>query len=56
MHFSLCLDLLSGLFPLGFLTKILYAFITSPMYATYLTHLILFDLITLTICGEAYKL
>jgi len=30
----ICLGLLSGLFPSGFLTKILYTFLISPMYAT----------------------
>jgi len=51
--FSLmCLDLLSGLLPSGFLTKILYAFLIAPMYATCPTHLIFLDLITLMIFGE----
>jgi len=46
---------LSGLFPSGFLTKILYAFLISPMHMTCSTHLILLDLITLMIFGEMYK-
>jgi hypothetical protein len=44
--------LLSGLFPSGFLTKILYAFIISPMCGTCHTHVILLDLITLIIFGK----
>jgi hypothetical protein len=39
----------------GFLTKILYAFHISTMHATFLTHIILLEFITLTILGEAYK-
>jgi hypothetical protein len=50
------LDLPSGLLLSGFPTKILYAFLISPMRATDPTHLILFDLITLIIFGEVYKL
>jgi len=50
------LGLLSGLFPSGFLIKILYAFLIIPMHATYSTHLILLDLITVVTLGEAYKL
>jgi len=43
------LGILNGLFPSGFLTKILFAFLTSPMCATWLIHLVmdLMDLITL---------
>jgi hypothetical protein len=52
----LCLGLLSGLFPYGFLTKILYTFLISPMCAMWPTYLILFDLITLIIFGEEYTL
>jgi hypothetical protein len=43
----------SGVFPSGFPTKILYAFL---MRATFPAHFSLFDLITLIIFGEAYKL
>jgi hypothetical protein len=46
----------SGLFPSGFPTKIMYAFIIYPMHATCSTHLILLDMIALTIFGEAQKL
>jgi len=51
----LCLDLLSGFFPSGFLTEILYAFFISPMSATCPAHLILLDLTTLAIHGKGYK-
>jgi len=44
-----------GLFPSGFLTKILYAFLISPMCATYADHVILFDLITVIVFGEVYS-
>jgi len=51
----LCLRLPSGLFRSVFPTKILYAFIISPMRATCLVHLIFLDLITLIIFGETYN-
>jgi hypothetical protein len=41
--------LLSGLYPWGFPTKMLYTFLLSPMRATRTTHLILI------LCGEEYK-
>jgi hypothetical protein len=50
------LGLLTGLFPSCFPTKILYAFLTSPMRATFIAHLILLDLITIIIFGQAYKI
>jgi len=53
-HLHLCLQ--SGLFSSGFPTNILYAFLNSPIRATCPAHLILLDLITLIISGEAYKL
>jgi hypothetical protein len=51
----LSLGLPSSLFPSGFQTKILYAFIVSPMRTTRLAHLILLDLIILIIFVEDYK-
>jgi hypothetical protein len=48
-------DLPSGLFPLGFPTKILYAFLISPMRATCPARLILLGLIILILLGEEYK-
>jgi hypothetical protein len=49
-HICLCLP--SGLFPPGFPTKILHAVLVSPIHSTFPAHLILLDLLILTILGE----
>jgi hypothetical protein len=46
----------SGLSPSGFPTKILYAFLSSPMHAICHAHVILLDSIIVIMFGEAYKL
>jgi hypothetical protein len=46
------LGLPNGLLPSGFLTNILYAFLLSPIRATFPGHLILLDLLILSILGE----
>jgi hypothetical protein len=48
----LLLFLLIGLFPFGFPTKTLYAFLFFPIHATCSAHLILIDLICLIIFDE----
>jgi hypothetical protein len=50
----LCLRLPSGLFPSGFPTNILYAFLFSPTRSTCPAHLL--DLTILITLGEEYKL
>jgi len=55
LYSDLHLGLLHGLFPSDLPTKILYAFFVSFERATCLPRLILIDLITLIIFGEAYK-
>jgi len=53
----LCPDLLSGFFPLGFLTKILGAsHLPCPMHATHPALNIPLDLINLIIFSDVYKL
>ena len=51
----LSLGLLSGHFPSGFPTKILYTPLVSPICATCPAHVIILDLITRTILGEEYR-
>jgi len=52
---NLRLVLPSGLFRLGFPTKILYAPLLAPIRATCPAHFILLDLITRKILGEEYR-
>jgi hypothetical protein len=53
---SVRLVLSSGLFPSGFPTRILYAFLLLPMRSTCFTHLILLDFSILITLGGGYKL
>jgi hypothetical protein len=53
--FNLCLNLLCGIFPSGFQTKILYTFLISHILATRLAHLISLDMTIHTIIGEEHK-
>jgi hypothetical protein len=50
------LGLSSGLFPSGFPTNILYAFLFSPIHATCLPNVVLLELVILIVLGEEYKL
>jgi hypothetical protein len=52
----LCLVLLSSLFPSGFHTNILYAFLLVLIHAPYSANLILFGLIILITFGKEYNL
>jgi len=45
----------SGVFPSGFCTKTLYAFLISTVRVIWPAHLILLDLITLTISDKSYR-
>jgi len=53
---QLHLSLLSYIFPLGFVTKSLYTFLTSSMHAIYPANLNPLDLVTIIVFCEAYKL
>jgi hypothetical protein len=55
LPYNLCLDLPSCLLPSGFPTKILYEFLTSPMFATCPAHLVYVDFVILLIFGQNYK-
>jgi len=52
LSFHLHKGLSNGHFPSGFPTRILYAFLISPLCATYPTHLTLHDMITLVKFGN----
>jgi hypothetical protein len=55
-YHHLRLGLTNGFFPSGFPTKILYAFLISPMRAKFHAHHTRLDLITLIMFGEMCKL
>jgi hypothetical protein len=52
----ICLSPPSGLFPPGFSTNTVHAFIPSPMHAAYPTHLFLLEFIVLITFGQENKL
>jgi len=56
LSFHQCLGLLSDLFLSSLPTKILYAYLISPIYAACPTNFILLDLIILIIFGKVHKL
>jgi hypothetical protein len=60
IHFNIVHPLRFGLpsvlFQSGFPTNVLHAFLFSPIRATCSAHLILLDLLIVTILGEEYKL
>jgi hypothetical protein len=56
LYSHLCLGLARGLYPSGFLIKILCAFLISPVHATCPAHLILLYLISLMTFGKVCKL
>jgi hypothetical protein len=56
LYSHLRLGLPSCLFPSDFPTKTCYKFITSPVRQTCPANLVIFDLITIIISGEAYSL
>jgi hypothetical protein len=51
-----CSSLASGLISSGVQTKILDAFFISSMRATWSTHLIVLDIVTLILCGEEWNI
>jgi hypothetical protein len=53
-HLHFCLR--SGHFPPGFPANIVYAFLFTPIRATFPAHIILLDFISVIILGEEYKL
>ena len=55
LPFHLCLGLLSGIFPSGFPSKMLYTPLLPPIRATCPAHLVLLDFITWKILGAIYR-
>lgn len=56
LYSHLRLNLLTGLFPLGFPTRMPYILLISSMRSTFPAHLILLHQIILIICGDDFKL